>query len=248
MPDVTFLQQIAPGVAQLTLQDRGSGNAFTPELSEGLRAAFAAVRADTQYRVLVLTGYENYFCSGGTREALLALHEGRSTFTDGGLYSLPLECEIPVVAAMQGHALGGGLVFGLSCDFVLLGRESLYTANFMRYGFTPGMGATCILPDRLGSALALEMLLGARSYRGAELEKRGVPYEVLARDAVLSRACQLAVEIAEKPRTPLVALKARLTSEIRNRLPAAIASELAMHERTIHEPNVARLIEARFGH
>jgi polyketide biosynthesis enoyl-CoA hydratase PksI len=244
--DAVTLQLRDERIAQITLQDRQSGNSFSPALIEGLLSAFAVVRADPRLRVAIITGYDSYFCSGGTREALLALHEGRARFTDGNLYSLPLECEIPVIAAMQGHAIGGGLVFGMFADFVILSRESIYTANVMRYGFTPGMGATCVLPRKLGTALAQELLLGARSYRGGELATRGVPFSVLPRKEVLDAAYESAAEVADKPRAALVALKSQLVAPIRAELPGMIAAELQMHAQTFHQPEVRARINAAF--
>lgn len=64
----------------------------------------------------------------------------------------------------------------LFADFVILSKESIYTTNFMKYGFTPGMGATFILPQKLGISLAEEMLLAAKTYRGEELQKRAIPF------------------------------------------------------------------------
>ncbi len=77
----------------------------------------------------------------------------------------------------------------------------------MKYGFTPGMGATCILPRKLGISLSEELLITSANYRGADLEKRGVPFPVLPRVEVLNHAVELAREIAEKPRYSLVLLK-----------------------------------------
>ncbi len=244
---VVDLQQVEPGVVQLTLQDRTHKNAFSPALMAGLREGFAQIKADARQKVLILTGYDSYFCSGGTQEALLSLHAGAATFADSGLYGLPIDCDIPVIAAMQGHGIGGGLVFGLAADAVILSRESLYAANFMRYGFTPGMGATYLLPHRLGPALAAEMLLSARGYRGAELEQRGVPFSVVRRDEVLERARLLARDMAEKPRAALVTLKRHLVAGTRAQLPGIIAQELAMHAATIHEPEVDARIRTQFG-
>ena len=134
-----------------------------------------------------------------------------------------------------------------TADFVVLSRESVYTTNFMKYGFTPGMGATYVLPKKLGFALAEEMLISARTYRGAELERRGVPFPVLPRAEVLAYARQLATEIAEKPRISLVTLKAHLVREVRQELGATITREVEMHEKTMHQPDVRERIERTFG-
>jgi polyketide biosynthesis enoyl-CoA hydratase PksI len=246
LPVLDF-REVEPGIVQITMHDREHKNTFSVELVAALMEAFQRIAQAPQYRVVVLTGYDTYFCSGGTQEALHQLHEGQGKFSDGPLYSLPLDCEIPVVAAMQGHGIGGGFVFGLFADFVVLSRESVYTANFMRYGFTPGMGATFVVPEKLGVALGHEILLGARSYRGEELAKRGVPFPVLPRAEVLPYALQLARDLADKPRKSLITLKSHLVREARERLPAVIERELVMHELTFHEPEVKERIERLFG-
>ncbi|MBC7984228.1 MAG: enoyl-CoA hydratase/isomerase family protein [Candidatus Obscuribacterales bacterium] len=245
--EVVQLLEIAPGIVQVTMQDRVNKNTFSPGLMTGLLSAFAQIRSNTSCRVVVITGYDTYFCSGGSQEGLLMLQEGQGKFTDTNLYSLPLECEIPVISAMQGHGIGGGFVFGLFADCVVLSRESIYTTNFMKYGFTPGMGATYVLPKKLGIGVAEEMLLSARTYRGADLEKRGIPFPVLPRVEVLAYAHQLARDLAEKPRMSLVTLKSHLVAEMRAQLPAMIEQEVAMHEKTFHQPEVKERIQSVFG-
>jgi polyketide biosynthesis enoyl-CoA hydratase PksI len=229
------------------MQDRVHKNTFSTELVSGLITAFQQIRSNEAYRAVVLTGYDSFFCSGGTQEGLLMLQDGQVKFSDLNLYGLALECELPVISAMQGHGIGGGFVFGLFADCVVLSRESIYTANFMKYGFTPGMGATYMLPKKLGTGLAQEMLFSARTYRGADLEKRGIPFPVLPRLEVLAHAQQLARELAEKPRFSLVTLKSHLVAEMRAQLPAVIEQELAMHEKTFHQPEVKERIQLMFG-
>ncbi len=244
---VVTLNEVGPGIVQITMQDRTYKNTFSDDLILGMNRAFALIQEDTRYKVAILTGYDSYFASGGTKEGLLAIHEGRAVFSDTNIYSLPLYCSIPVISAMQGHGIGGGFVLGLFADFVVLSRESIYTTNFMKYGFTPGMGATFIVPKKLGFSLAEEMLLNAGNYRGAELEKRGVPFPVLPRENVLDYACQLAEQIAEKPRASLITLKEHLVASIKSELPKTIEKEIAMHNETFHRPEVKGKIHELFG-
>jgi polyketide biosynthesis enoyl-CoA hydratase PksI len=246
MSDAVALQEIESGIVQVTMQDRAHKNLFSPELVSGLLAAFAAIAEHPQWKAVVLTGYDTYFLSGGDHEGLLAIHDARSRFTDNGLYRLLLDCPLPVIAAMQGHGIGGGFAFGLFADLAVLARESVYTANFMRYGITPGMGATYIVPKKLGPALGAEMLFTARTYRGAELETRGIGFPVVRRGEVLETAMALAREIAEKPRTALVTLKAHLAQQAREELPRFIGQELAMHDVTFHQPHVRERIDETF--
>lgn len=235
------------GVCLLRMQDRAGKNGFSDRFVADLQQAFADVGRRETCRAVVLTGYGSYFSSGGTQDGLRDLYEGRMRFTDRDLYSVALQCPVPVVAAMQGHAIGGGFVMGLFADLVVLAREAVYTANFMQYGFTPGMGATCVLPLKLGTVLAHEAMLTAGTYRGEELQRRGALVPVLPRDQVLPHALELARSLAEKPRLSLITLKDHLADPLRQQLPSVIAQEVAMHERTFHQPDVRRRIEALFG-
>ncbi len=248
MPEpAVALNEVEPSIVQLTMQDRIHKNTFSEELVRGLLQAFHSIKDNSTYKAVILTGYDTYFASGGTKEGLLALNAGQAKFTDVNIYSLAMDCEIPVIAAMQGHGIGGGFVMGLYADFVILSRESVYTTNFMKYGFTPGMGATYIVQKKLGFSLAAELLLNAGNYRGGELEQRGIPFPVLPRKDVLPHAYQLARQLAEKPRVSLITLKEHLVAPLREQLPQIVEQEVIMHEKTFHQPEVKERIQALFG-
>lgn len=247
MESAVDLREIRPDIVQVTMQDRINKNTLSYELTLGLLQAFKTIQANESYKVVLLTGYDNYFCTGGTREGLLSIQEGKANFDDVNIYSLALECKIPVIAAIQGHAIGGGFALGLYGDFVILCKESVYSTNFMKYGFTPGMGATHIVTKKLGFSLGTELLLNAGTYRGAELEKRGVPFPVLPRVNVLEYALELAEQVAEKPRLSLITLKEHLVTPIRMELPQIIAKERLMHDLTFHQPEVRERINTLFG-
>lgn len=241
-------EQVSDGVLLIRMNDPQGRNAFSDSLLRQLREAFEDASTNTALRCVVLAGLDRFFSVGGTQENLLAIHDGRTTFLgdDGaaGVYALPLECPIPVVAALQGHAIGGGLSLGLFADVVLMARESVYSAIFMKYGFTPGFGSTLIFPERLGHTLGSEMLLTGDTYRGSTLAARGAPFEILPRLSVEARALEVAAEIATRPRTSLMTLKRHLTRRIVGQLDEVIRLELAMHEETFHQPEVrARLLE-----
>lgn len=243
---VVGLDYLGFGVVQITMQDKANKNTFSEELTRGLVEAFEIIKDETKYKVVILTGYDSYFASGGQQESLLSLSEGKGKFTDINLYSLALDCPIPVISAMQGHGIGGGFVMGLFADFVILSRESIYTTNFMKYGFTPGMGATFILPKKLGFGLSEEMLLSAKTYYGDELKNRGISFPVMPRREVANYAYELALTVAEKPRLSLITLKEHMVSSLREDLDKVIAQEVVMHEKTFTQPGVKELIKTRF--
>jgi polyketide biosynthesis enoyl-CoA hydratase PksI len=247
MEPVVQCAETEPGIFQITMQDRVNKNTFTPEIVDGLIDAFSKVKESDSCRVVVLTGYDNYFSTGGTLAFLISLTSGEGRFSDSNFYNLALRCEVPVISAMQGHALGGGFVFGLFSDFAVMSRESIYATNFMKYGFTPGMGATFILPKKLGIVLGSEMLMSAKNYYGADLEKRGIPYQVVPRKDVLDLAYELARNISEKPKESLKILKKHLIFDIQSRLPEIILKEEEMHTMTVHLPEVKDRIVNLFG-
>ena len=95
-------------VVQITMQDRTHKNTFSDRLIRGLSEAFERVRADERCKVVILTGYDSYFASGGTKDSLLRIQDREISFTDSNIYGLALDCPVPVISAMQGHGIGGG--------------------------------------------------------------------------------------------------------------------------------------------
>ncbi|MFI1257758.1 polyketide synthase [Streptomyces netropsis] len=245
--DPVGYSNIGDCVVQITMQDREHKNTFSGRLITGLSEAFERVRADERCKAVVLTGYDSYFASGGTKESLLQIQDRKISFTDSNIYGLALDCPVPVISAMQGHGIGGGFAMGLFSDFVVLSQESVYTTNFMQYGFTPGMGATLVLPKKLGFSLGQEMLMSAKTYYGRDLKDRGIPFPVLRRAEVLPYAVELAENLAEKPRISLITLKDHLVSDLRAELPSYIEREVAMHDKTFHQPEVRDLIQSRYA-
>lgn len=245
--NVVNLEDINDGIVLVRMEDRDTKNAFSEYLIEDLLKVFNYINSNEKYKVVILTGYDNYFATGGTKETLLNIYEGKVQFSDNNIYSLLIDCKIPVIVAMQGHAIGGGFILGITGDIVIMSRESVYTSNFMKYGFTPGMGATYLLPKKLGLSLSQEMLFTAINYRGAELEKRGIPFKVLSRNEVLNYAMEIAESFIDKPRLSLITLKNHLLSELRGELPNIIKKELDMHDITFHQKDVKNKIIDKFG-
>ena len=247
MTPVIHLRRIDHAIGVVSMEDRANRNTFSRPFVTGLLGVFAEIAADPDLKAIVIHGYDNYFCCGGTKEELLSITEGNLQFTDSKFFDLLVQCPLPVIAAMQGHALGGGLAFGCFADMLVLSEQALYSANFMRYGFTPGMGATYIIPRKFGESLGAEMLFTALSYHGGEVRDRGAGVRVLPRDQVIDGAISLARELADKPRIALLELKQHLAAPVRQALPGVVARELAMHSVTFAQPEVRRRIETLFG-
>ncbi len=240
------LQYPQPTIAVVAMEEKEHRNTFAPNLINGLTQAFEHI-AQTDARVVVIHGFDNYFCCGGTKEELLTLFRGEATFTELDFHDVLLRCEVPTIAAMQGHAIGGGLAFACHADLMILAEEAIYSANFMKYGFTPGMGSTYLLPKKFGEVIGQEMLYSANTYYGGVLRDKGIPIPVVKKQEVIPTAMKRAQELADKPLASLKLLKKHLTQEIRERLPSIIEQELAMHQLTFAQPAVKERVEQLFG-
>jgi len=245
--DRVELRLFDDGVVLLRMVERIDKNCFTDALMDGLVAAFDAIATLDQAKAVVLTGFDGYFACGGTRSGLQSLQQGATSFTDRKIYSLPLACPLPVIAAMQGHAIGAGWSLGLFCDRSIFATEGVYHSNYLWYGFTPGAGATLIFPARLGDALGREVLFTAREYRGRELAEKHSGLTVRPAAQVLDHALALAHGLARQPRSRLLDLKAQATRPLAERLETVFAEELAMHAKTfVGNARVQERIEQMF--
>ncbi|HEX4954746.1 MAG TPA: SDR family NAD(P)-dependent oxidoreductase [Thermoanaerobaculia bacterium] len=237
------LRRLDGGIALVVLREA----TFSSGLLASLEAIFAAIAADPALRAVVVTGSGKVFSMGATREGLEGLARGESRFTDVPfVYQGLPRCDRPVVTAIQGHAAGGGLAFGLFGDLVVMAREAVYSAPFLRYGFTPGMGASFVLEHRFGAELAAEMMLTGREFSGAELERRGARVQVRPAAEVLPAALALARAVAEQPPAAAQALKRELGRRLLERLGGVIEGEARLHNEVLGEAALER-IEARFA-
>lgn len=240
------LGPVAPGVFEIAMCDVEGRNAFSPMMVRGLRAAFARAAADPDCRVVVLVGEGAYFAIGGTDAQLGGLREGRldnARILD--TMRIVGDCPLPVIAALQGHAFGGGLALALYADLMVFARERSYAANFIELGFSPGAGASVLLPARLGPGLATEMLLGGQGYRGEALARRGIDQPVVPASEVRDHARSLATAWARAPRATLIEVKRLLAARWREAWDAGIGAETTAFEETSRTDEVTRRLAAR---
>jgi polyketide biosynthesis enoyl-CoA hydratase PksI len=179
----------------------------------------------------VLSGEGDAFSCGAPRELLLRLARGEIRPTDIVLPRLLLDCAAPVIAAMAGHATGGGFALGLAADIVAIGQESRYGFTFMNLGFTPGMGTTKLCEHVLSPAIAHELLYTGELRRGAMFAGTGVNY-VVPRDRVEPLALDVAARIAANPRASIAALKRTLSLPRRQAFEQSLTHESFMHQIT----------------
>ena len=202
MSEPAVLYDVAEQVATITLNRPDNRNSMTPDLLDGLAAAVAQARTDRQTRCVIITARGKSFSAGadfkafGTDERLRALAPTERQYAMYEPFLSVLDLEVPVIAAMNGHAIGGGLGLALVCDLRVANREARYGANFVRLGLHPGMATTTLLPRLIGVPRAVELLLTGRLVDGAEAAAIGLANYAVAADEVVPRARELAREIA----------------------------------------------------
>ena len=246
-PGAVSLQIDTRGIATIAMCDAAGKNAMSDAFVAELREAFHALAGSREAKVAVLIGLPEVFSGGASREVLEALVAGRIAPSELLLPRALLDVPVPTIAAMEGHAVGGGLALGLGADIVLIARESSYACSFMNLGFTPGMGVTRLLEHVLSPAIAHEMLYTGQAFRGSHFEGRSGFNYILPRTEVRAKALELAARIAEKPRTALETLKAVLSAPKRQAFEETRAVEAMMHRLTYGEPDVRRLIDEHYG-
>ena len=231
------------GVSWMQMNDAKGRNIFSAEFIEEFLEALEELERNARPRALVLSGLPDVFCGGAEKQALLDLCEGKMAVRDLVICERLLEVPFPVIAAMEGHAMGGGLAVAFCCDIVIAARESRYGAVFMSLGFTPGMGTTTLLAELVGPYLANEMMLTGKRLRGSELEGRVTHINyILPRSEVLAKARDIAEQIAEKDGRSLSLLKHALGVKKKKLLVDARLQEDLMHRITFSFPETRRTI------
>lgn len=207
------------GVATITLNRPEKLNAYTTEMGEEAVDAFRRARADAAVRAVILTGAGRGFCAGVDLEALKAHQAGAASGKgpklgeEDFLTRLPLELveyPKPVIAALNGAAIGVGVTMVLPCDVRLAAASAKLGLTFAKLGLLPGLGSTHLLPRLVGRARALELVLSARVIPAAEAAEIGLVNRVVPDDELLAEARALAAQMAQCAPEVLAAAKAAL--------------------------------------
>lgn len=213
-------------VARVTI-DRPPINAVSVDLMRDLADALEGLDRDGTTRAVVLATAGKVFCSGAdltqrADEIGIAAKAGEPT--GNPLYDQAVRLfstELPIVAAVQGAAIGAGLGLALIADFRIAAPEARFAANFTKLGFHPGFGLTYTLPRLIGRQNAARMFLTGERYDAEAALKMGLADEIAPLNQLLPRAHALAASIAEN--APLAVRSTRKT--LRSDLAAAVRAQ-----------------------
>ncbi|ABB32286.1 Enoyl-CoA hydratase/isomerase [Geobacter metallireducens RCH3] len=248
------------GVAVLTFQRDDVRNALTgTALVDDLVRTVQWANTSTEVSVLVITGAGAAFSSGGN---VKEMQEKSGIFAGGpidvqnqyrrGIQQVPLalhKAEIPVIAAVNGPAMGAGLDLACMCDIRIASDKALIGGTFINLGIIPGDGGAWFLPRLVGYQRAAEMLFTGRIMKAAEALQLGLFLEVVEPEELLPRARELAGQIAAKPPQALRLMKRLLKLAQRNDLPdfldATACFQAMAHHSDDHLEAVTAFLEKR---
>jgi enoyl-CoA hydratase len=197
MSSKIIVDRIGP-VATIVINRPQAKNALDNEAAHALADALAAVEADADMKVAVLTGAGGTFCAGAD---LKELGGGTDYFPWAGSDEGPLRSTLskPVIAAVEGHACAGGLGVALFCDIRIVDETAVFGVFSRRWGVPMSDGTTVRLPRVIGQGRALDMLLTGRAVGADEAIAIGLATRKVARGTTRAEAEKLAAEIAGFP-------------------------------------------------
>jgi enoyl-CoA hydratase len=189
-------------VTVVTIDRPGARNAVDRPTAAALAAAFRAFETDASQYVAVLTGAHGTFCAGADLKAF-GTERANSVSTDGDGPMGPTRMELakPVIAAVEGYAVAGGLELALWCDLRVMARDATFGVFCRRWGVPLIDGGTVRLPRLIGHSRALDLILTGRAVDADEALAVGLANRVVEPGAARDAAIALAAEIARFPQT-----------------------------------------------
>jgi enoyl-CoA hydratase/carnithine racemase len=240
MSDSEVLFELDEGIATITLNRPEAGNAISGPMIEGLSAAYRRVDEDDDVRVAIVTGAGTAFCTGADMSGGATTFDAPedSDFSAAAISPPAFALRKPVIAAVNGHAVGLGFTLALQCDFRILARDAKYGVLQVRRGVMPDAYAHFTLPRIVGFGRAADLLLTGRKLDGAEAETLGIATRVVPNDEVLVTAREIARDIAVNTAPLSVAVTKRLLWESGSLTPEEIErKETALHHHLMGKPD-----------
>ena len=232
MSDRDLLFESDGGVAQITLHRPERLNAFTAEMGRGLEEAYRRCDEDDDIRAVVVTGAGRAFCAGAdlSRGAETFAAQEAGSFSAAAISFPAFRVRKPVIAAVNGHAIGVGLTLALQCDVRILAREGKYGVVQVRRGVVPDAYSHWTLPRLVGLARAADILITGRTFGGDEAYDLGIASRVLPAAEVLPAALEIAADIAAN----VAPLSAALSKQLLWQSFALTADEVEERETALH--------------
>jgi enoyl-CoA hydratase len=234
----------------LTLNRPQYRNALDGDLLEALVSEVRSIASDTEVRAVVITGAGDAFSAGGDFGLIRRMQEDvdlrRATLdTSRTFFWGFLELDIPVIAAVNGPAVGAGATLALLCDIVLMAEHAYLAEPRVGIGLVPGDGGTILWPVLAGVPAARAYLLTGDRMSASEAYRLGLIHRVVAENTAVGEARALADQLAALPRHSVSSTKRALNLQVTEAARAAFEVALRAEEESFDTPELLALVRER---
>lgn len=248
-----ILYDVKDGVATITLNRPDARNAWTSSMVVTMQEILDRAEADAEVRVVILTGAGKSFCAGGDLRAM----KERSGMFEGDTVGLRQQYmrglqnvtrrmdffEKPIIAAINGAAVGAGLDLALMCDIRIASQRAKLGSTFAAVGLIPGDGGAYLLTRAVGFSRAVELILTARLVENEEALQLNLIHEAVPADDVIARAHEVASMIKRHPAPAIKMAKAALYRTYHQDLETALQLTAAFQSITQHTDDHIEAVE-----
>jgi 2-(1,2-epoxy-1,2-dihydrophenyl)acetyl-CoA isomerase len=245
---------VADGVATLSIQRPQTSNAIDISIIRAMHLALDQLqKGDSGVRAVVLTGSNDVFCSGldlhsidlKTQQARQRAHFEMRRFMDPLILRLS-GFRFPIVAAVNGAAVGAGMSLALASDILVVGESAYFCPSFARLGLVPDAGITFHLARRIGGGRSLSALMLAEKIPAKQALDWGMAYAVVPDAEVVARAQEVARRLASGPCAVLGQIRSLHTSSFDNSLQEQLRAERSAQEMTLETHDCVEGVRAFF--
>lgn len=241
MAYTAILLDIKDSVATITLNRPEAMNAWNPAMAKDLGHALAALDKDDGVRAVVITGAGRAFCAGADLSGDAgAFDTDKAEDARAALAFppvMPYQIRKPVVAAINGHAIGVGITFSMTCDIRIVAEEAKVQFAFVRRGLTPELASHVIVPRVAGLSVAADLMLSGRMISGAEMARMGLASCALPAANVLASALERAREFKKTAPVSVAIAKRLLWQGLTASIPQMDAREFDLFQWVCRQPD-----------
>src|SRR5882757_10191618 len=217
-----IITERSEAILRIQLNRPASKNAMTTAMYIVLADALNAAGKDDQIRVVLWHDAGDSFCAGNDLGDFIKNPPGSGESPQALLMKALIDFDKPIVAAVQGAAIGGGTTMLTHCDFVYAGESAKFQMPFVNLALVPEFGSSCTVPARIGYLRAAELILLGLRFDAARAAELGLVTRVLPDQELLATATATARELAAKPPAALQSCKRLMRSSTRELLERAV--------------------------
>jgi enoyl-CoA hydratase/carnithine racemase len=239
-----ILTEKSGNILRVQLNRPAKKNAMTAAMYIGMADALNSTAKDENVRVVLWHGAGDSFCAGNDVEDFLKNPMGTGDSPQSRLIDALINFDKPIVAAVQGYAIGGGTTMLTHCDFVYASETAKFQMPFINLALVPEFGTSYSLPARVGYLRAVELILLAKRFDAKRALELGLVTAVAPDDQVFATALVIAQELSEKPVEALQACKRLMRQSTRDLLERAAKTENAEYAVRLRSPECKEALAA----